>query len=116
MIHQFAELGGFYRESEGIDTSEEDRLAQFVQDPAQKFRTRTVLLLVFSGKGFERVEVEDLLTRVKRRAQISETPAAAAAGYFCENDQKCRTSSHCSVNPKRLTAVPFNFHKESVYA
>ncbi|MBI4454796.1 MAG: hypothetical protein HY644_02740 [Acidobacteria bacterium] len=59
MIHQFAELGGFYRESEGIGNGEKDRLAQFVQDPAQKFRTRTVLLLVFSGKGFERVKVED---------------------------------------------------------
>jgi CRISPR-associated protein Csh1 len=58
MINQFAELGSFYRQQEGIGTSPEDRLAQFAQDPSQKFRTRTVLLLVFSDGGFEEVQVE----------------------------------------------------------
>lgn len=58
MIHQFAELGQYYREQEGIGTSSEDRLALYSQDPAQKFRTNTVLFLVLSNEGFRRVQVE----------------------------------------------------------
>ncbi len=57
MIHQFAELGAFYQQREGIGAIG-DRLAQFAQDPAQKFRTKIVLLLVFSDAGFKEVQVE----------------------------------------------------------
>lgn len=59
MIHQFAELGQYYRDREGIGTSSEDQLRLYAQDPAQKFRTNTVLLLVFSGDGFRRALVEE---------------------------------------------------------
>lgn len=58
MIHQFAELGQYYREREGIGTSREDQLRLYARDPAQKFRTNTILLLVFSNEGFRRVQVE----------------------------------------------------------
>ncbi len=58
MIHQFAELGKHYRQREGIGTSASGKLAQYSQDPAQKFNTRTVLLLVFAESGFIRVQVE----------------------------------------------------------
>lgn len=58
MIHQFVELGQYYREREGIGTSSEDQLRLYAHDPAQKFRTNTVLLLVFSSEGFQRVQVE----------------------------------------------------------
>ena len=58
MIHQFAELGLYYQQREGIGTSASDKLAQYSQDPAQKFRTSTVLLLVFAEGGFNRVQVE----------------------------------------------------------
>lgn len=59
MIHQFAELGQYYQEREGIGASGDgDRLALYSHDPAQKFRTSTVLLLVFTDKGFERAQVE----------------------------------------------------------
>lgn len=58
MIHQFSELGGYYREREGIGTSDSDQLALYTQDPAQKFRTNTVLLLVFVNGKFDRVQVE----------------------------------------------------------
>lgn len=58
MIHQFAELGKHYQQREGIGTSASDKLAQYSQDPAQKFNTRTVLLLVFAERGFIRVQVE----------------------------------------------------------
>lgn len=58
MIHQFAELGQYYHEREGIGTSSEDQLGLDSHDPTQKFRTNTVLLLVFSNEGFRRVHVE----------------------------------------------------------
>jgi hypothetical protein len=58
VIHQFAELGQYYREREGIGTSSEDQLGLYSHDPAQKFRTNTVLLLVFLNEGFRRVQVE----------------------------------------------------------
>lgn len=58
MIHQFAELGLYYREHEGIGNSDSDQLALYAHDPAQKFRTSTVLLLVFEDKGFKRAQVE----------------------------------------------------------
>ena len=59
MIHQFAQLGRFYQQREGVGTDEAGRLAQFSQDPAQKFRTTKVLCLVFSRSGFENVEVDE---------------------------------------------------------
>ena len=59
MIHQFAQLGRFYQEREGVGSGETGRLAQFAQDPAQKFRTTKVLTLLFSKSGFERVEVDE---------------------------------------------------------
>lgn len=58
MIHQFAELGKHYQQREGIGTSASDKLTQHSQDPAQKFNTRTVLLLVFAESGFNRVQIE----------------------------------------------------------
>jgi CRISPR-associated protein Csh1 len=58
MINQFAELGSFYRQQEGIEDGPRGRLAQFAQDPGQKFRTQTVLILVFSDSGFGGVQVE----------------------------------------------------------
>jgi CRISPR-associated protein Csh1 len=58
VIHQFAELGQYYREREGIGTTSEDQLRLYARDPAQKFRTNTILLLVFSNEGFRRVQVE----------------------------------------------------------
>lgn len=58
MIHQFAELGQYYREREGIGTADGDQLALYSHDPAQKFRTTTVVLLVFSEGGFSRVQIE----------------------------------------------------------
>lgn len=59
MIHQFAELGKYYQEREGIGTSGDHQLALYSQDPAQKFRTKVVLLLVFTKNGFDRVQVEE---------------------------------------------------------
>lgn len=58
MIHQFAELGQYYQKREGIGTADDDQLILYSRDPAQKFRTSTVLLLVFTDQGFERVQVE----------------------------------------------------------
>lgn len=58
MITQFAELGQYYQQREGIGTSASDKLAQYSQDPAQRFNTHTVLLLVFAERGFTRVQVE----------------------------------------------------------
>jgi CRISPR-associated protein Csh1 len=58
VIHQFAELGQYYREREGIGDSDGGQLALYAQDPAQKFRTSTVLLLIFTDKGFEHAQVE----------------------------------------------------------
>ena len=59
MIHQFAELGQFYRDRERVGADDAGRLVQFAQDPAQKFRTTKVLLIVFSKSGFEHVEVDE---------------------------------------------------------
>lgn len=58
MIHQFAELGQYYQKREGIGAADDDQLILYSRDPAQKFRTSTVLLLVFTDQGFERVQVE----------------------------------------------------------
>ena len=58
MIHQFAELGQYYQQRERIGTSASDKLAQHSQDPAQKFRTSTILFLVFAEGGFIRAQVE----------------------------------------------------------
>lgn len=55
MIHQFVELGEFYREAEGVDND----LAQFAQDPEQAFRSRTVVVIVFSLTGYEGVQLEE---------------------------------------------------------
>lgn len=55
MIHQFVEIGGFYRQVEGAD----DDLAQYAQDPAQVFGSKTVLLIVFSAAGYEGIQVEE---------------------------------------------------------
>ena len=69
MIHQFAELGAFYRDREGLGKGAGDPVAQYMRDPVAKFRTKTVLLLIFSGKGFERIQVEEC-DPVKRRAYL----------------------------------------------
>lgn len=53
MIHQFAELGQFYLEREGV----KDELIQYAFDPSAKFRSKEILLLVFSANGFEKVRV-----------------------------------------------------------
>lgn len=58
MIHQFAELGEFFRNREGLGHRGEDQLMQYVHDPGAKFRTNTVLLLVFTPNEFERIQVE----------------------------------------------------------
>ncbi len=55
MIHQFAELGQFYLEREGV----KDQLIQYAADPSAKFRTKEILLLVFSSDGFEGVQVDE---------------------------------------------------------
>jgi hypothetical protein len=55
MIHQFVELGDFYRKAEGVDND----LAQYAKDAAQTFGGKTVLVLVFSNAGFEDVIVEE---------------------------------------------------------
>lgn len=65
MIHQFAELGQFYRQREGVGGGSEDHLALYSTDPSQKFRTTTVLVVVFSAAGFERVQVEQYDTSRK---------------------------------------------------
>src|SRR5438552_11309167 len=67
MIHQFAEIGAFYREREGLCNGTGDPVAQYMRDPVAKFRTKTVLLLIFSDKDFERIQVEEC-DAVKRRA------------------------------------------------
>ena len=59
MIQQFAELGQFFTQREALSPGPTARLAQFTQDPAAKFRTKTVLVLVFASDGFKRVQVED---------------------------------------------------------
>ncbi|HXH24227.1 MAG TPA: TM1802 family CRISPR-associated protein [Vicinamibacterales bacterium] len=59
MIHQFAELGQFFQQREGLSEHAEDRLRRFAHDPGAKFRTNTVLLLVFNSAGFDRVHVEE---------------------------------------------------------
>lgn len=59
MIHQFAELGRYYQDREGVGTDKSGRLAQFTQDPSQKFRTTKMVLLVFSSSGFVRAEVDE---------------------------------------------------------
>lgn len=55
MIHQFAELGQFFQEREGVN----DQLLQYAGDPSAKFRSREILLLIFSVRGFESVQVEE---------------------------------------------------------
>ncbi len=55
MIHQFAELGKFFIQREGVA----DQLTQYATDPAAKFRSKEILLLVFSEKGFEQVQVDE---------------------------------------------------------
>jgi CRISPR-associated protein Csh1 len=55
MIHQFAELGQFYLDREGV----KDPLLRYAHDPSAKFRTKEILLLVFSCDGFERVQVDE---------------------------------------------------------
>jgi CRISPR-associated protein Csh1 len=55
MIHQFVELGDFYRNSEGIDND----LAQYAHDPEQAFRSRTVSVIVFSEAGYEGIQIEE---------------------------------------------------------
>jgi hypothetical protein len=57
MIHQFAELGQFYLTQEGVAAS--DKLSQFACNPAAKFRSKEILLLVFSIDGFQNVHVEE---------------------------------------------------------
>lgn len=69
MIHQFAELGAFYRDREGLNKGAGDPVAQYMRDPVAKFRTKTVLLLIFSDKGFERIQVEEC-DSLKRRAYL----------------------------------------------
>jgi CRISPR-associated protein Csh1 len=69
MIHQFAELGAFYRDREGLGKGADDAVAQYMRDPVAKFRTKTVLLLIFSDKGFERIQVEEC-DASKRRAYL----------------------------------------------
>ena len=69
MIHQFAELGAFYRDREGLGKGAGNPVAQYMRDPVAKFRTKTVLLLIFSGKGFQRIQVEEC-DPVKRRAYL----------------------------------------------
>lgn len=59
MIHQFAELGQFFQNREGLSVDGEDQLARYAHDPGAKFRTRIVLLLVFKADGFDRVHVEE---------------------------------------------------------
>ncbi len=59
MIHQFAELGRFYQDREGVGEDVAGRLAQAAQDPAQKFRTTKVLLLVFTQQGFDHAEIDE---------------------------------------------------------
>ena len=45
---------------EGVSADDAGRLAQFAQDPAQKFRTNKVLVFIFSQKSeFDRVEVDE---------------------------------------------------------
>ena len=64
MIHQFAELGQFYLQKEVV----KDQLVQFASDPAAKFRSKEILMLVFSPNGFEGVQVEEYDER--RRVQL----------------------------------------------
>jgi CRISPR-associated protein Csh1 len=59
LIHQFAELGQFFQTREGVSVDGEDQLARYAHDPGAKFRTKTVLLLVFNADGFDRVHVEE---------------------------------------------------------
>jgi CRISPR-associated protein Csh1 len=59
VIHQFAELGRYYQEREGVSQDAIGRLAQFAGDPAAKFRTTKVLLLVFSEAGFDHAEIDE---------------------------------------------------------
>jgi CRISPR-associated protein Csh1 len=55
MIHQVAELGQFYQRREAAV----DGLAQYAGDPSAKFRSKEILLLIFSSDGFMRVHVEE---------------------------------------------------------
>ncbi len=58
MIHQFAEIGQYYLEQEGVRNAGDGALTLYAQDPKQKFRTDTVLLLVFSESNPISVQVE----------------------------------------------------------
>jgi CRISPR-associated protein Csh1 len=55
MIHQFVELGDFYRKVEGVDND----LAQYAQDPELVLNSSTVLVIVFSAVGYEGIQVEE---------------------------------------------------------
>jgi CRISPR-associated protein Csh1 len=55
MIHQFVELGEFYRKAEGVDND----LAEYAQDPEQAFRSRTVVVIAFSAAGYQGVQLEE---------------------------------------------------------
>jgi CRISPR-associated protein Csh1 len=55
VIHQFAELGQFYRQRENVT----DDLVQYAADPAAKFKTKELLVLVFGEDGFKKVVVEE---------------------------------------------------------
>src|SRR4051794_5623 len=57
MIQQFAELGRFYLQKEGVGA--EDQLKQYTTDPAAKFKTNIIILLLFTEHGFHHAEVEE---------------------------------------------------------
>lgn len=58
MIHQFAEIGQYYLEHEGVRNSGDSEITLYVQDPKQKFRTENVLLMVFSQCKPVSVQIE----------------------------------------------------------
>jgi CRISPR-associated protein Csh1 len=55
MIHQFVELGQFFLQRERVS----DPLAQYAQDPSQKARGNTVLMIVFGPGGFLEIRIEE---------------------------------------------------------
>src|SRR4051794_1936220 len=61
MIQQFAELGQFYRQKEAV----KDQLQQYAADPAAKFRTKKIILIVFTEGGFAGTQVEEYDERRK---------------------------------------------------
>ena len=79
MIEQFAELGRYYREREG---GGESQLLQYAADPAAKFRSTAVLLILFSPSGFERVQVEQgVKVPSYRFVKLSEVAGCRVVGH-----------------------------------